>query len=347
MDDGHQTQGAARTVHVHIGMHKTGSTSIQATFGSYDDGRIAYLQLPQRNHSLFVATMFMARPEAHKSNRGRSASALARARVDLRARAQKQFDGNRKDFILSGEYFSMGFQPGDIADLKAFLAPHFDRIHVIVYVRDPFSYMRSQIQQKAKNDRFAFNMEAAFPLYSERLGPWFDAFPAEDVDIVMFDPASFPNGDVVQDFARRIGVDLAPGASKRANESMSAESYALRYFLRWTLQRKPLNPLKRAWARLALPLAEGYGTARFEVGREERLAVIARHADEVRWIEQRLGRTFPAPPESVQGVVFRNEDDVLRYAGTLLPAFRAHCRDKLPLSVLLRDVFRPTRARSR
>ena len=55
-----------RTCYLHVGMPKTGSTSIQIAFRSYDDGSLAYAKMRAMNHSGSVAMTFASRPDLVK-----------------------------------------------------------------------------------------------------------------------------------------------------------------------------------------------------------------------------------------------------------------------------------------
>ena len=50
---------------LHIGMHKTGSTSIQTALSGYDTGRAFYARFPESNHSPAIRGTFSTRPETY------------------------------------------------------------------------------------------------------------------------------------------------------------------------------------------------------------------------------------------------------------------------------------------
>ena len=50
---------------IHIGMHKTGSTSIQASIKDYNDGVSAYASLGDENHSVLIYTGFDANYQSY------------------------------------------------------------------------------------------------------------------------------------------------------------------------------------------------------------------------------------------------------------------------------------------
>ena len=56
---------------LHIGMHKTGSTSIQLSLNGYDDGETIYANLENINHAFPIYTIFSAnRYDYHWKNLG-------------------------------------------------------------------------------------------------------------------------------------------------------------------------------------------------------------------------------------------------------------------------------------
>jgi hypothetical protein len=62
------------TLYIHIGMQKTGSTSIQVSFGLHDRSDIRYLALPRKNYSAIPASIFHTHPELYFAEGGKNRS---------------------------------------------------------------------------------------------------------------------------------------------------------------------------------------------------------------------------------------------------------------------------------
>lgn len=212
---------------LHIGMHKTGSSSIQETLRGYDDGRIRYAW-PDRqpNHTLHVAHLFGRRDRVHGADARRGISDreeisgdIAEVRADLRAALRA---GGR--LILSAEAFSTMPGPG-IARLGALLARHDAQVRVIGYARDPVSYASSGLQQRIRNNHVTGRVPR--PRYRHRFGKFVEVFGRAAVEIVRFDRAQLKGGSVVTDFLLRCGIDPASLPEQRANETMNAAATRL------------------------------------------------------------------------------------------------------------------------
>lgn len=212
---------------LHIGMHKTGSSSIQETLRGYDDGRIRYAWPGrQPNHTLHVAHLFGRRDRVHGADARRGirdrdelSDDIAEVRAELRAALRA---GGR--LILSAEAFSTMPGPG-IGRLGAMLARHEAQVRVIGYARDPVSYASSGLQQRIRNNQPASRVPR--PRYRHRFGKFVEVFGREAVEIVPFDRARLQGGSVVTDFLQRCGIDPASLPEQRANETMNASATRL------------------------------------------------------------------------------------------------------------------------
>jgi hypothetical protein len=325
-----------RTCFVHIGMHKTGTTTIQNVFSRLVDPNLNYLELSDTNLGWAMATMFSGTADTHALNRGSTRAEIEERRGKLFSRTLEQIEGNTKSLIISGEYMSLHFSAADVRALRAYLEPHFERLRVIVYIREPYSYMRSVSQQYIKNGPLRLDVQAGFPAYKTQLSPWTDAFNPEEMEFVLFDPAAFPGGDVARDFGARIGAASIPSDIIRDNESLSAEGYAVRYLLRTILERKGASLGQRLRAAHYMVKVNDYGVRRFDLDYETCRSVVEARRDEIEWVEDRLGRVLPQPKLQSDCVTFRNEEEVLSFARSEMPAFEA----SVPLKWMDKRKFR-------
>jgi hypothetical protein len=128
---------------LHVGMYKTGSTSIQATFFANRD-RLAgeglhYLDHAQA-HSRLVARAFNG---AASGTPGREAQTARQVISDFIARV----DSGR--LIISGEGIAR-MLPADVRPLLVFLRERVDRLTVVCFVRPPVGYISSNTQQRIR-----------------------------------------------------------------------------------------------------------------------------------------------------------------------------------------------------
>jgi len=221
---------------LHIGSHKTGSSSIQyamaANKASLKDSNL---------------TLFSKGPDGENVENGNMSCWVVASRLDMEAgqggrvksldRLKLYLAELSGDVVLSAEHFSFLFDQQEIARLYAMLSELFDTIKVIVYLRRQDQQVISLHQQgsKVKNGLTAFylgNQPCSMPAYSlshrlyldyyERLTKWALSFGYSNLNIRVFEEESLISGDVVDDFFQQIGAK-APKESVRINVSNGFE----------------------------------------------------------------------------------------------------------------------------
>lgn len=144
-----------KTLVLHIGMNKTGSTSIQESLANYNDKGSAYLQVPHggANHSLIYNTLFRDNPRTYYRHARSKRDAFY---ID---NLQKKFTTDIESFlttasaqtiISSGEDITRLSQ-SELKRLKRYFNGHFLKIQIFGYVRPPVSFMSSALQQRIRS----------------------------------------------------------------------------------------------------------------------------------------------------------------------------------------------------
>jgi hypothetical protein len=209
---------------LHAGFHKTGSSSIQASLAAVDLGDTAYLNWGHINHSMpflagFTCGELAVTPAGFT---GATTGEGKKAVADLGA----ALDASKaKRVIISAESFSgTAYRPG-LELFRDFLRAYCDCIRVIAYLRPIESLIASDFQQCV---RAGLPVELGRPVdYLARCQMLDAVFGRENVAFHVFSRETLIGGDVVHDFAARIGIDLSPGKFKRANESVPLETVAV------------------------------------------------------------------------------------------------------------------------
>lgn len=218
-----------KRVILHIGLHKTGSSSIQSSFRKYDDGTTAYLRMgPGPNHGVPLRVLVSDAPEDlyQSRNKGRSRDEMMTEQARYKKAFAKQLERPVERLIISGEGLSL-FSPAELSRLLEMIAASGREVEtVIAYVRSPLGYGGSILSQKIKGLR-APGETYAFPRYRAGIGPWIKACGAERCQVFAFDPKSFPGGSVVQHFAGVIGLDPTSITEERKNEALSVPAAQL------------------------------------------------------------------------------------------------------------------------
>lgn len=224
-------------IFIHIGMHKTGSTSIQRTMSRSRQTLLAhdinYLALGE-NHSTTLFPLFSETPHLYDPYQLRgidTAAKAAKKNAETEVALRRELAANRcGTFVISGEDLS-GLKPKALEGLKDRLAPYAASFRVIVYVRDPYSSVNSIFQHRLRRGQTVEQIIASPPRPRyRRIASAIAVFGRENVDIRIFDPAHFVNGDLIADFlaAIRAAPELAKRLdSVRSNQAVSHEAARL------------------------------------------------------------------------------------------------------------------------
>jgi len=215
---------------IHIGMHKTGSTSIQASLYGYDDGHAFYARFPEPNHSTAIRGTFSTRPEAYHQWKklGLDAAGIQHRCVQYRVQLVTELSRDDRDtLIISGEGIGLLDDAGKAKFLQL-VRQYVSRVRVVCYIRDPFEFAASYLQQNIKVGRRSCPPVVSTD-YRKRLEVFSEQLQPENLIVRAFDRQSFPGGSVVADFCNIAGLDQRRISEKSANESLSAPALKLVY----------------------------------------------------------------------------------------------------------------------
>jgi hypothetical protein len=312
-----------RTCHIHIGMPKSGSTSIQRSFSGLDEDRIAYLRLSDINHSYDLQKMFCSTYPTHPDAKPLHAvpAARAREREGLLGLSEGQIARDRRDCVVSGEIMYILFDEADIGRLTAFLAPHFDRLRVIAYIREPLGYMRSLMQQLPQTGIPVFDPAGVYPNYRKSLEPWITALGRQNVELVPFERQTLIGGDVVSDFSMRLGLGKPITATKAENISLTAEAYAMVYAMQREIKVDKISGMRLAITKEKIRRVRGYGVRSLDLDPEACGAILRSQAADIDWLVGQIGRPLAPSGRPGNAVLFGSEADVLALAEEVRPDF--------------------------
>lgn len=287
---------------IHIGMHKTGSSSIQQTFVRLNHPNIEYVNWnPSGNHSdLFV--LLFEDEEQLKSYQPFKARgpAFMEGLPALREMWQKRLSAQlsnaaNKTVFFSGEDISHPNFPNAVPRLRNFFSEWTNEVSIIGYARPPHSFMVSAFQQHLKDGNIAMPVQAsALPRYRTRFEKIDKVFGRKNVKIKEFSPDHLANGDVVQDVAREIGIaPLAEGQIIRTNESLSLEAAALLYVQR-RFGRGFVSGFEGAQAAnmAFIQKLSTTGSRKFAFSTKILAPVLEKERADIAWMEARLGHPF-------------------------------------------------------
>lgn len=282
---------------LHLGMPKTGTTSIQyslsearATLAAQD---IVYPDLGA-NHSVRIFDAFSEIPHRRHRRLGHDMAAIAERAERDRLYLREAFRANPgADFVISGEGIPRLSEEAT-QRLLGFLGGHFDRIEVVFLVRPPASFIHSQTQQLIKSGmtvaRFA---RAPFGVpYRARYEKYFRLLPRDAIRARVFSRSTLVEGCAVATFLTLCGWTSLIGQVPviRRNESISRPAADLllvaNEILPPTLPGGGRNPA-RDW-RLSQVLSAVPGP-KFRAPREAVLRGLEASRDDIAWLNDALG----------------------------------------------------------
>lgn len=307
-----------RTCYLHLGMPKTGSTAIQLSFAGYEDRGVSYARLRQKNHQAPICLKFSVTPFRLPSVRKRElGNGPTTARVMAARLTLKRAVASSKSTIFSGEGILDKLEPEEVADMLAFFKSRYDRLVPIIYVRPLASLASSQFQQRVKMGHCTFKIPK--PNYRRRFEPVVNSSDVDEIKFVRFDRASLIGGDVVTDFAHRVGATSVPKTVAVVNQSLSTEAvgalYGFNKYTGWQLPPKQHTRMLRTMFKTL----QRQGERKFGFSRDLLEKHLETCAKDIAWIEDITGFDVTGDIMPVDEPV-QSEDHLLSIAAELSKA---------------------------
>lgn len=218
-----------KEVLVHIGMHKTGSTSIQRALRGYKDRKTRYASFDRVNHSIPVYTMFSRHRYTYHIWRDRG---FTGKQIDSRRAAYFKVlksDLNDEKFerlIISGEDISALDADEKRQFVDCLKAENID-VKILMFTRSPLEMAASCISEYIKtgmNQLEVYNID-----YKSRIDPFLEMLTSENVMVENYDELVMGKKSVVDRFSQIANVKIvSDGVS---NQSLSIQAIALLYHL--------------------------------------------------------------------------------------------------------------------
>ena len=234
---------------LHIGSHKTGTTSIQQAFATHrgvlEEHGVHYsAAFGDRPHSVPIVRMFMHCPGdyLHVARSGLSDAALETAISADRQALLEEIDAvGDGTLLISGEDIG-DLRGADLEALASFCREHFESIEIVYVVRDPQALVRSIEHQllrsgEGRAERFRpITIAGRYDAVPQRFA---EVFGHDRVTVARFEDLVVT--DVVNEFARRfLGVDDARLVGRVHNEGLSRNAVRmLRLWNRFVPRERP------------------------------------------------------------------------------------------------------------
>lgn len=287
------------TFYLHIGLHKTGSSSIQIAL-SKARRRLRHMGITypgsEANHAeLYLA--FCDHPEREHSNVRRgicTPEAAKRSNMKFLDAIASELQVNRsRKVILSAEGLSSLSQSG-IERLKAFIRPFADRVKVVCFVRNPIGFATSYAQESVFGGKLIEEslQSPELPQYRSKIGRFVRAFGRDNVVVCDFDALRQAQEPLLQRFI--LAIDEAPDEygfvqEERANIAMTLESVRIFDAIN---RRYPLySGARRNSARANVPRAwlRNVGRTPFNLPCDWQARVQNECKQDVEWLSENFG----------------------------------------------------------
>lgn len=211
---------------VHIGMHKTGSSSIQESLATgLTDPEFDYLNFGHPNGSLAVIQAFDDRFELRPAVRNRNITPEQREEIRARGmeRIKAAFDSStHKNAVVSAEDIR-GLSLDALKEMFTFCRQYTENIDVVSYIREPRGLVESSIQQRLKIAAVSLEVPQRIN-YVAHYQKFDDIVGRDRNHLWLFEPSNFANGDIVMDFCDRLGIKFDPAKVIFSNDGLSLEA---------------------------------------------------------------------------------------------------------------------------
>jgi len=220
---------------VHVGVHKTGTSSIQRVMRRYRDRLLeqGFLYPGFAPNHYDIHTAFCSDPLRYHMVRGRGLKTLEEV-DELRARVlgsveQELRESRAPKLLLCSEDIHI-LDAEELGRFRTWLEGiGVTRTTVFIYLRDHISFWESQVQQSVKGGNVLDLRHEARQLskmreYRGHLEDLARVFGRQNVRANAFVPDQLAGGDVIVDFAGKVGLDLTDMELVRANESLSRDA---------------------------------------------------------------------------------------------------------------------------
>jgi len=273
---------------VHIGMHKTGTTSIQNTLYRFDDGQTRFLSIGDfSNHSVPIFSIYSEDTSQYfpLTSQGMEHVQVEHLISQWKGQLHSELKNyRRRTLIMSGEDIGL-LTDQEKTNLVSDLQKRVRSIKVIMYARSPLDFVVSAVQERIKNGNFK---SIQYPIkvgYALRAGAFLSLLGKENVEIFDYGRCCYSAGGVVDHFTRVAGIS-APIKSQRENLGLSAPATKILFAvnrLDLRLDRVTQNEVSRELSMIykdAERLAHSAFEASFTVSKED-VSLLAQYDIEV------------------------------------------------------------------
>lgn len=340
-----------KTILLHIGTAKTGSTSIQKWLaGAQKKGRLNPVSYPLWDHSpnhqrlvsLYLPYERLPLPMRHAY--GPAGKHYERTREHYKKFLFQRLD-RANHAVLSGESFSGLMSSQQATQLRMDLEKvGFRKFHVVIYVRDPADFYLSGVQQNLKMSAmppFIWDVQSFKYEFIKWIEDWEAAFP-ENIIVRKYPPEI--HSDIIEDFSavlqECVGVRI-PWKPLNMNSSLSAEGMQILEYYRekFSASDGALRPDATRLIRYLQPSSQSLPQTKPVLKREIAELIRANHKADAKMLEAKYG--IALQPESSRPRSKLAEDNRLYRVADIVEVVDGDIVQSLLLQIVQKEFSRP------
>ncbi|WP_444915720.1 hypothetical protein [Microbulbifer sp. TRSA007] len=227
-----------RTLYLHIGFHKTGSSSLQLAMKEQEqtlsEAGYEFLSLGKKGNSSGCVEV---------------SSCTGQLRFQLNTRLDELLaSSSGEKAIISAEHLCFLHQRESVELVQRTCAKYFDKINVIVYLRrqdlQAISFKkqgaRGAVAYRSSSSKLFGHSEGAFPAFTKDIETYYDyfsklilwesVFGKAALSVRSFTRDALQGGDIVSDFLALLGGDIDI-SGRRVNEGVGRREFLLTHKL--------------------------------------------------------------------------------------------------------------------
>lgn len=252
-----------KTLYLHVGSHKTGTSSIQRSLKLNEkllknNGLYFLSEHPDGTRSSGNSAKWFKADndnEIYNSLASNRSASISDSKLQFLCNKLSQFNAS---VIVSSEYLSWLFSVDEIDKIRKILEPCFDSIKIIIYVRRQDKLIISHHQQSSKkagllSGAFYGNTLSAIPEkkegfreyldFDKKILQWENVFGKENIIVRSYDSSSLVGGDAVKDFFNIFDVPIEQFL--QINQSGKLKNTKVGYLINATLGESELSRIIR------------------------------------------------------------------------------------------------------
>tara|TARA_R110000822_G_scaffold159476_34_gene299752 strand:- start:33723 stop:34775 length:1053 start_codon:yes stop_codon:yes gene_type:complete len=189
-----------KSIILHIGPDKTGSTAIQRTLAGnaelLESCGVLYSSGSGHNDKELAMTF----SKVIRSHISRNSGRKPKRDHGYLENLQQRVKSSSADHLILSHEGLIHLTVEELWALQEFLKGLSERVAVVLYARDPFSYALSAVSQRVLTGRRAWGYSLPIVEYKDHIERWSGVFGREALEVRLFSREVFPDGDVVLDF---------------------------------------------------------------------------------------------------------------------------------------------------